>query len=85
MPLPTITYETRDGRTITVEARYKHAGGYPSEPGTGPDGETCGTCKNMVIRNFSKTYFKCGLINYTGGAATDIRKRSSACKHWESE
>lgn len=80
---PTLTYETMDGRTITVPAAYKSYKGYPAEPGSGPAGETCGSCANLVTRQFSKTYFKCGLTDYTGGPATDIRKKSPACKLWE--
>lgn len=82
MPKPTITYETRDGRVITVPAVYIGYKGYAGTPGQGPQGETCGTCEHLVRKEYSKTYFKCGLTNYTGGPATDIRKGSPACQHW---
>lgn len=85
MPRPTISYQTRDGRTVTVPAAYRHVKGYAAPPGSGPSGETCGTCKNLIVREFSNRYFKCGLVNYTGGPGTDIRKKSPACKHWEAQ
>lgn len=56
---------------------------YP--PGTGPEGETCGTCKHCVRKQMAKTYIKCGLnrANWTGGEGSDIRVRDVACKFWE--
>lgn len=59
--------------------------GYAALPGTGPEGETCKTCKNMVRVTFAKTYRKCGLMRaqWTGGGKTDVRARSPACKRWE--
>lgn len=78
-----LTYETRDGRTITVPAVMPHFKGYAGTPGTGPVGETCGTCDNLVVRSFAKRYFKCALVGATGNPATDIRKKSPACAHWE--
>jgi hypothetical protein len=83
MAKPTITYQTMDGRTITVEAVYRGVKGYADEPGTGPAGETCKTCQHLVTRSFAKNYFKCGLTDYTGGPGTDIRKSSPACSKWE--
>ena len=78
-----ITYTTQDGRKISLPARLVGIKGYAAPPGSGPDGETCGSCKHHVVRQFAKNYHKCGLTNYTGGAATDIRVRSPACKMWQ--
>ena len=63
------------------------ANGYAALPGTGPDGETCGTCAHHVIRVFSKNYHKCLLMKgkWTGGTGTDIRVRSPACSKWEKD
>jgi hypothetical protein len=59
--------------------------GYAAEPGTGPKGETCGTCKHHVKKRMAKTYHKCALMEacWTGGGATDIKVRSAACRHWQ--
>ena len=63
------------------------ANGYAAESGTGPNGETCGSCRHFIRRRGGK-YFKCFLIvgnNDTGthGAGTDIRKGAAACQFWE--
>jgi hypothetical protein len=59
--------------------------GYAAEPGTGPAGETCGSCRHHAERWLARTYHKCGLMSayWTGGGATDIRVRSPACSRWE--
>ena len=59
--------------------------GYAWQPGTGPQGETCGTCKHLFRNRMGKTYLKCSLMEakWTGGAGTDILARSPACKLWE--
>ena len=59
--------------------------GYFAMPGTGPKGETCGTCRHLAGVRHAKVYWKCGRNRgrWTGGPATDIRKRSPACHAWE--
>jgi len=59
------------------------ANGYAATPGTGSKGETCKTCDHHIVREFSKRYHKCDLINWTCGTGTDIRVRSPACHRWE--
>lgn len=58
--------------------------GFAAQPGTGPAGETCGTCGNCRIRQLANTYYKCGLMvaSWTGGRASDITLRSPACSKW---
>lgn len=51
-------------------------------PGTGPEGETCGTCGHHVVHIWSKRYHKCALVKPTRGPGTDIRVRSPACAKW---
>lgn len=82
------TFATIGGEVVTKEQRGKHyvePRGYAWAPGTGPDGETCGTCKHHVTRHFSKVYHKCELsrTKWTNGRATDILVRAPACKYWE--
>ena len=51
--------------------------------GSGPAGETCGTCKHATCREFAKRYWKCGLVKATGGPGTDIRLKWAACSRWQ--
>lgn len=59
--------------------------GHVFTPGTGPEGETCGSCRHLFRNKLSKTYLKCSLnrANWTGGRASDIRAGDAACKYWE--
>lgn len=64
---------------------YVEPRGYAAAPGTGPEGETCGSCKHHAIRRFAKDYHKCALMEakWTGGRGSDILVRAPACKCWE--
>jgi hypothetical protein len=70
--------------TVTRAVPIKKSGLYAAWPGTGPDGETCGSCKHCV-RAWNGRYRKCGLLRsiWTGGPGTDIKARSAACSKWE--
>jgi hypothetical protein len=61
--------------------------GYVFTPGTGPEGETCGSCLHIFRNRLSRTYLKCSKnkSNWTGGPASDILSRSPACKFWEAQ
>lgn len=57
----------------------------PAPVGSGPDGETCKTCRFAErIRWHDKTYHKCKLMEkyWTHGGGTDIKLRWAACKSW---
>jgi len=56
---------------------------YAAKPGSGPDGERCGTCAHAYVREFNKRYWKCGLVPASCGIGTDIRLKTPACKKWE--
>ena len=66
-----------------LKAGFKiHA--YRDKPGTGPEDEVCNTCVNFNrIQHHGKTNFKCGLMPFTRGAATDISMSSPACRYWD--
>lgn len=56
-----LTFTTLGGEVVTAEQRGKHyvqPRGYFFHPGTGPEGETCGSCKH--ITKWSR-WSKCGL------------------------
>ena len=59
--------------------------GHAAIPGTGPEGETCRTCRHLERREFAKTYLKCGLMRsyWTGGGGSDVRAKDPACRRWE--
>lgn len=59
--------------------------GYAAAPGTGPEGETCRTCRHLVRKRLAGTYRKCGLMKsvWTAGAVTDVLAGSPACRMWE--
>lgn len=61
--------------------------GYADKPGSGPENETCGSCRHHATRHFAKVYHKCKLnqASWTGGPKTDIRVRSPACSKWEAD
>lgn len=58
--------------------------GHIMPPGTGPKGETCGSCEHIYRNRMAKTYLKCGLnqARWTGGSKTDIRAGDAACSKW---
>jgi hypothetical protein len=63
-------------------------GGYPKPPGSGPAGETCGSCEHYTrVQRGAGVYLKCGLMepSWTRGPGTDIKKKSPACSFWEKE
>lgn len=68
-------------------APEKLRGGYPRRPGSGPTGETCGTCRNCIATGpHSRVYYKCKVLQFrwTHGPGTDIKKKTPACEMWES-
>lgn len=65
----------------------KRVTGYAAPPGTGPAGETCGTCRHIRReRNYSgnKRWAKCAIGYQSSCDASDIKVRAPACKLWES-
>lgn len=73
-----------DKKRLIASLKSKKTG-HAWKPGTGPDGETCKTCKHLVRKTMSKTYLKCGLMRatWTGGCGTDVKANDPACKKWE--
>jgi hypothetical protein len=61
--------------------------GHAAPPGTGPAGETCGSCEHYCRTGMNRVYRKCGKIQalWTHGPGTDIRKKDAACAYWEKE
>lgn len=59
--------------------------GHAAPPGTGPEGETCGTCKHLACKEMASRFYKCSLMqaHWTGGIGTDVRVRDAACAKWE--
>lgn len=64
-------------------------GGYAKQPGSGPVGETCGSCEHYThayVRS-GRHFRKCGLMeaHWTHGPGSDIKMKSPACSMWEQE
>jgi hypothetical protein len=59
--------------------------GHAWVPGTGPSGETCKTCHNLVRIRRTRDYLKCGLTQktWTHSPRTDVRASDPACKYWK--
>lgn len=72
-------------RKLKPRSSAAAARGHIAPPGTGPEGETCGTCCHLVRKRMAKTYLKCGLnqARWTGGGKTDVRARDLACSKWK--
>lgn len=67
---------------ITPRARPCRA--TPEPIGSGPAGETCGTCAHKTrVHYHDKCYLKCDLVEWTHGAGTDIRAKWPACRAWQ--
>lgn len=84
------SYQVKAGsRVRTVKSGRKDPvpAGYANIPGTGPKGETCRTCRNLVRVEHARTYLKCGLNRaaWTGGRKTDVLANSPACSRWAAE
>jgi hypothetical protein len=77
-------------RALTPAERKRLRGGpqpkgYAAPPGSGPAGETCGTCDHLArVQPGNRSFPKCGLMErgWTGGTASDVRVRSPACSRW---
>lgn len=81
-----LTFTTIGGEVVTAAQRGKHyiqPRGYYFHPGTGPAGETCGSCKHKTGRRHLKCVLNCAL--WTHSRRTDILAGSPACKYWESK
>lgn len=81
-------FKTLGGEEVAVPVRGKHyvqPRGYARRPGSGPEGETCKTCRHKVYRHWGKAYPKCGLTEaaWTNSRRTDILVNSPACEKWE--
>lgn len=80
-----LTFATMGGDSVTVKARGRHyvqPRGYAAAPGTGPAGETCGSCRHIWR---SRRFRKCELNRacWTHGPRSDILARAPACQRWQ--
>lgn len=86
-----LTFKTIGGDTVVVPKRGKHyvqPRGYAARPGTGPAGETCGSCKHSAHGGTGKRRFpKCELTRacHTSSRRTDILMGAPACEKWEAD
>lgn len=77
------------GEPLEIKVRGKHyvePRGYAHTPGTGPQGETCKSCRHYTrVCGGNRAFPKCGLMEnrWTHGRGSDILAASPACKKWE--
>jgi len=69
-----------DTNADSVKARKPSKKNKPAPMGTGPKNKKCKDCQHFIRQEYSRTYFKCGLINWTHGSATDIRANDPSCE-----
>lgn len=74
-----------DKRDFVLRKSPGKKNGYAAQPGTGPAGECCKTCAHLYRNKWAKTYLKCDLMRavWTGGAGTDVKASSPACRRFE--
>jgi hypothetical protein len=67
------------------ETTHPYDRAHPYRPGSGPKGQTCGTCAKLCTHRANKTHFKCRVLmkSWTAGLGTDVRKKDPACLCWE--
>ncbi|MFA5898015.1 MAG: hypothetical protein WC829_02760 [Hyphomicrobium sp.] len=71
------------GNPVKITSRHAtKAKGYAAAPGSGPKGETCGTCGHHYVRKMSNLYHKCELTKGSGCRASDVLVKSPACWRW---
>jgi hypothetical protein len=56
---------------------------HPYPPGSGPAGQSCGTCIKCVKRQFANNHYKCRVMMRFWADGTDVRLKDPACKSWE--
>lgn len=84
-----LTFNTLGGDTVTVPKRGKHyvqPRGYAARPGTGPEGETCKTCRHSYHGGTGRRrYPKCALTRacHRSSRRTDILMGAPACEKFQ--
>jgi len=76
------------GPAIARPATRPRKGGYAAPPGTGPEGQSCGTCGHYRrAHHQAGVFLKCGLLQHcwTHGPGTDIKAGSPSCRLWEAQ
>jgi hypothetical protein len=60
-------------------------GRHAARPGSGPPGETCGSCHHLLLSGSRGQFRKCGKMRGTGSrsARSDVRKEDLACVVWQ--
>lgn len=77
-------HEYEPDKSIIRGKHYVRTAGYAARPGSGPDGETCGSCEYLQTVKLAGTYHKCVLMAkfHTGSRRTDVLTSAPACERW---
>lgn len=82
--LMTLPFPSEQAQKVAKAMKYAK-GLYAAFPGTGPRGETCGSCRHIAHTGNGGRYLKCELVRHkwTNGYGTDIKAGAPACSKWE--
>jgi hypothetical protein len=61
-------------------------GGYAAQPGSGPAGQRCNTCRHYQrVSGGNRAWPKCALMAHawTHGPGSDIKAKTPACRRWQ--
>ena len=80
-----LTFTTIGGEVVTRRGKhYIEPRGYAYSPGTGPKGETCGSCKFIEkAQRFAKCNHEYARRKHTHSRGSDVLVRAPACKYWQ--
>lgn len=76
-------------KAVPGSFRSTPANGYAAAPGSGPSGESCGSCRHCSVRSArgskARNFYKCDLMaqHWTYGRGSDVLLHSPACSRWE--
>ena len=74
------------GETVTVDEKPKRRKFTTMQETHGlTEGQKCKNCKHLIVRRFSKNYYKCALWRVTASINSDIRVNATTCGKFETE
>lgn len=80
-----LSYAMTPGQRKALTAKKAKARGlHAAEPGSGPEGQTYGSCACLMRKQLARAYLKCGRVHsrWTRGPGTDVRAKDPACSKW---
>lgn len=70
--------------TTRTDLRFAPMRGHASAPGTGPVGETCGSCRHRHPTDSSYRTWTCDAVSkFSADRGTPISQHEKACGRWQ--